>query len=163
MKQQKLGTFIDQWTAYDHYPHYRKPLWYVWFCLLFFGIAALCIWVDPVRGWITALAFFVTAAFYFWTHRNGHETHEIKIYSEALVIQDKIIPFKDIAEYWFVYDVGVAVLNLEKRKKKAPKISLQMGDKTPDFFRAAFNKTALNENTEKKESLTDLWIRALKL
>lgn len=168
MRKQKkpitTGKKLFQWEAHDYHPHVRKWHWYATFVVLFFGLAGVSIYLDPQRGWITAFAFFVAAAFYFWSHKDGNDTHHIEIYEKALKIDQSTISLSQFSGYWFVYQENVAVINFEKKNsRRNEKISLQMGAHDPDFFRKNLLETQLTELTEKKESLLDLWVRALQL
>ena len=73
------------------------------------------------------------------------------------------MPRERVTGFWFVYDKTVSVLNLQLMSKRDEKIMLQMGEYAPDFFREKLTELGYKEILNKKESLTDLWIRALKL
>lgn len=110
-----------------------------------------------------AFALFIAAGVYFFIHRKGDEEHEITVFEKGILVDQKYFPMEKFAGYWFIFDETVSVINLQLSGKGDRKIALQMGDKTPDFFRSAFPSTKLEELSDKKESLLDLWIRALKL
>jgi hypothetical protein len=106
----------------------------------------------------------LAAAVYFYAHRKGNESHEIKVFERGLFIDQKFFPTENFAGFWVLYDETVAMINLQvESKHRKYKIALQMGDKTPDFFRENFAKINFPELEDAKESLLDLWIRALKL
>lgn len=158
-----LGNEVFSWQAFDYHPHERGTLWYVVFCAVFFGGALWAILSDPKWGWLTAFVFFVAGGVYFWKHREGEQVHEIQVFENGISIDGQNFPRNIFHGYWFVIDAGVSVINLELTGDKEEKISLQMGEKSADFFRENFIKIELEELREKKESLLDLWIRALKL
>jgi len=154
------GEKIFSWTAMSYHPHDRGILWYVVFCALFFGSSVWALW----RGdWVMALTLFVAVAVYFFIHRNGDEEHEIQVFEKGVLIDRKYFSMQRLEGYWFLTDETVNVLNLQLAGKGDKKISLQMGDKAADYFRSEFKNTELQDLVDKKESLIDLWIRALKL
>ncbi len=157
------GENIFSWESYDYHPYKRGIVWMVVFCSVFFGGAFWAIWTDPKWGWITAFTFLLASATYFFVHRNGNEKHEVHFFDHGFSVDQKqFFTWDDFTGYWFVYDESVAVLNLAAGKNSR-KISLQMGDVFPDKFREIFEKIELPELTEQRESLVDLWVRALKL
>jgi hypothetical protein len=157
------GQKIFSWESYNYHPYQRGIVWMVVFCSLFFGCSLWAIMTDPQWGWLTAFTFLITAASYFFAHRNGNEKHEISFFEQGFYIDQKqFFSWQDFKGYWFVYDESVTVLNLATEKNNR-KISLQMGEISLREFREVFEKIELPELTEQKESLVDLWIRALKL
>jgi hypothetical protein len=157
------GAIIFSWEASDYHPHKRGWSWFLVFSLVVFGGSGWAIYADPKWGWTTAVVILLTAALYFWIHRKGEEIHEIRVCEHGVFIDRQFVSRDQIAGFWMVYDETVSVLNLELKGNKNQKISLQMGDRTPDFFQENFERMDLPELTDKKESLVDLWIRALKL
>ena len=157
------GRVIFSWVAHNYHPHQRGIVWMVVFCTVLFG-GALWAWVsDPKWGWITSLSFLVAAGVYFWTHRNGDEYHEVVLTEKGVFIDGgSFQAWEKFRGYWFVYDESVAVINFQFADKPQ-KISLQMGEVGPEKFREIFEKAEFPELTGMKESLTDLWVRALKL
>ncbi len=161
--QLEPGQKVFSWESYNYHPYRRGVIWMIIFCSLFFGCSIWAIWTDPKWGWLTAFTFLITAASYFFAHRNGNEKHQIDFFEKGFCIdQKKLFLWQDYVGYWFVYDESVAVVNLAT-EKNSRKISLQMGEVSLDEFRKIFEKLELPELTEKKEGLVDLWIRALKL
>ncbi len=159
-----LGKPVFEWEAFDHHPYHRGWLWYVVFCTVLFGGAGWAVWDDPQWGWLVGLTFFVAAAVYFWGHRNGNEIHQIRVFERGMFIGNKYIPREKIKGYWFIYQEGVAVLNLEIAMRKGTrKISLQMGNNDPDFFRENLSMIGVEEMDDMHETITDMWIRAFKL
>ncbi len=157
------GSVLFSWQALDYHPHSRGWLWYVVFVLIIFGGAGWSIYADPKWGWTTAVVIFLAAALYFWVHRKGDEVHEINVCEHGIFIDRQFLSLEQVAGYWFVYDETVSIVNIELKGDKGQKISLQMGEQTPDFFRENFERMGIEEIPDKKESLVDLWIRALKL
>lgn len=158
------GNKLFSWTAYDYHPHQRGVLWYIVFCGVFLVLSAWAIWTDPQWGWLVAFTFFVAMSAYFKAHANGDETHEIHVFEKALMIDTKqLIPFEKLSGYWFIHDENVAVINFQVKSKHDQKLSLQMGEKLPEWFRSVLDPTPLKELEDQKESLLDLWIRVLKL
>ncbi len=159
-----LGQEVFSWTALDYQPHHRGIIWYTVFCSIFFGGAVWSMISDPKWGWLMALALFLSAAVYFYAHHKGEQTHEIKVFERGLFIDNKFFPLEKFAGFWLLYDETANMVNLQvESKRRKYKISLQMGDKSPEFFRENFAKVGLAELSDTKESLLDLWIRALKL
>jgi len=162
-KQQDLGEFLFEWEAFDYQPHKRGVLWYIVFCAVFFGGAIWSILSDPKWGWLTAFVFAVAVSVYFWKHLQLGRTHLIKVFPDNIQIDTDVLPLKNISGYWFLVDKGVSVINLELKDKKNRKITLQMGERSVEWFRSQFLKVEISELEDRSESLLDLWIRALKL
>ncbi len=157
---------IFSWEAYDYHPHTRGWVWIFIFSLIVFGSAiAVLLWGGHSGSdWFMAFTFFLAAAAYFWTHRKGESMHQVQIFPKALVVDNQIYPLKEFEGYWFVYNETASIIHfqiIDKRRDR--KLSLQMGNQKPQTLRKYLAKTNLPELTEKKESLLDLWIRALKL
>ncbi len=154
------GEKLFSWTAFNYHPHKRGWIWYAVFCVLFFGSA---LWALVKGDWVMSLTLFIAVAVYFFIHRKGDEEHEVQVFENGIQVDQKFLPMEKFEGYWFVYDQTVSVLNLQLSGKGDRKISLQMGDKSIDFFRTEFEHSELSELPDKKETLIDLWIRALKL
>jgi hypothetical protein len=156
------GNSLFTWEAYDYHPHQRGWVWLLVFCAITFGGALWALWSGD---WIMALTFFVVAAVYFYTHRQGNEVHQVHLTEKGILIDGRdFFYWEKLAGYWFIYDETVSVINFQfDDQKRDRKISLQMGEVEPDTFREIFEKADFTELTNKKESLMDLWIRALKL
>ncbi len=158
------GKEVFSWEALDYQPHNRGIIWYLVFCLIFFGGAIWSMYSDPQWGWLMGLALFLSAAVYFWGHRKGPEMHTIKVFERGILINSKFFPLENFAGFWILYDPTVASVNLKfKSKYRNHRISLQMGENNPEFFRENFAKIDFPELEDEKETLLDLWIRALKL
>ena len=171
-----LGQKVFEWTALDYHPFKRGKIWMIVFSVIVFGSAFIglffggtetgnALWTSNHFGnMLMAFTIFLAAAVYFFIHRKGTEVYKIQVFEKAFVIDGKMFPMADCIGYWFVYDTQVSVLNLEmKNTRKNQTIKLQMGEKTPDFFRKNFSKLGLEELVDKKESIIDMWIRVLKL
>jgi len=154
------GEKIFSWTALNYHPHNRNWVWYTVFCVIFFGSA---LWALVSGDWIMAFALFIAVAVYFFVHRKGDEEHEVTVFEKGILVDRKYFPMEKFAGYWFVCDETVSVINLQLSGKGDRKITLQMGDNNRDFFKSGFKLTELEELSDKRESLIDLWIRALKL
>ncbi len=163
-KQFSPGEEIFSWQALDYHPHQRGIIWYIVFCLVFFGGAIWAMITDPQWGWLMALPFFLVAAVYFLAHQKGAEKHEIQVFEKGIFIDRKFFPLEKFAGFWILYDETVAIINLQvKTKFRKYNLSLQMGEHEPDFFRENFRQVGLSELEDEHESLLDLWIRVLKL
>lgn len=158
------GNLIFGWLAHDYHPHQRGILWYVMFCLIFFGGSIWAVYSDPKWGWVTALAFCITAAIYFQIHRSGNADHDIKFLEKGLLIDNKNFSgWGQFDGYWFNVDETVSTLTFEMKESKK-QITIQLGQLFPDQIRSALKSIEeFGELKSKKESLLDLWIRALKL
>jgi len=126
----------------------------------FFGSA---VWALLNGDWIMALTFFIAVSMYFWVHRNGDEEHVVTIRKNGIQVDKRYFSIEKFIGYWFVYDQTVSVVNLQMEGGASKKITLQMGKNTPDIFRKNFAILGLKEIPNKKESLVDMWVRALKL
>jgi len=153
------GNELFSWRAHDYHPHKRGVVWFVVFCLVFFGSA---LWAFLSGDWVMAFTIFVAVAVYFWMHRNGNEEHAVQVYEKGIQVDRIYFPMEKFTGFWFCYDPSVSVINLEMAEGKRT-ISLQMGQNTPDDFRENFAYAGLSELPDRKESTLDLWIRALKL
>jgi len=156
------GALLFDWQAHDSHPYERGIIWKTVFSLVMVGIAAWAVITDPRWGWLTASAFLIVGALYFWVHRRGPEVISIAVHTGGIFVDRSFIPREDIEGFWFTFNETVAVVNLEIRKKNHP-VSLQMGEHDPEFFRQNFARLDLLELEDKKESVLDLWIRTLKL
>ena len=154
------GEKLFSWIAFNYHPHKRGLVWYGVFCALFFGSA---IWAMVSGDWVMAFTLFIAVAVYFFIHRKGDEQHEVNVFENGILIDQKYFPIEKFEGYWFVYDQTVGIVNLQLSGKGDRKISLQTGEHDLSFFRKELKQAGLEELSEKKESLIDLWIRALKL
>ena len=159
-----LGEEVFSWNSRDYHSYKRGIIWYLVFCTILFGGAVWSMISDPKWGWLMALSFFLAAAVYFYAHRKGEETHEVKVFEHGIFIDQKFIALENFVGFWVLYNETVATVHLQlKSKYQDKKISLQMGEESPDFFRENFSKAGIPEMEDAKEGLLDLWIRALKL
>ncbi|MCF7812703.1 hypothetical protein K9M59_03885 [Candidatus Gracilibacteria bacterium] len=155
------GELVFSWKTFDYHPNRHGIVWILLFCSIFFGTAVWALWYGD---WIMAFTLFLAVAVYFYIHRQGNEEQEIRVFDRAIIIDRMILPFEKIIGYWILYDETASIVNLEIREKyRTRNIALQMGDKSPGFFRKYFKIAQIPELEDRKESLVDLWIRALKL
>jgi hypothetical protein len=158
------GNPVFAWRAFDHQPIHRGWIWYVLFCGVLFGGAAWAVFSDPQWGWLMALTFFITAAVYFWSHRNGNELHDTTVFENVILIgEKKYISKEKISGFWFVHEIGVEILKIELRGRNKRTISLQMGNLEPDFFREHLTTFGIEELEDRHEDVLDKWIRIFKL
>lgn len=159
------GKEVFSWESFDYHPHKRGWVWFTIFCIFFFGSAVLMLFQGG--GWgdkLAAITFLLALAMYFFVHRKGDEKHTVRVFERAVFVDRKLIPLDKLSGYWFIYDQTAALVNLQfDNKKRSQKVTLQMGQHGPDFFRRNFREVELEELEDKKESVLDLWIRALKL
>ena len=160
----ETGKPVFAWRAFDHQPVQRGWIWYVMFCGILFGGAAWSVFTDPKWGWLMALTFFVSAAIYFWSHRNGNELHDTTVFEKGILIGErKFLPKEKISGFWFAYEPGVEILKIELRGRNKITISLQMGNLEPDFFREHLGTFGIAEIEDMQEGTLDKWIRIFKL
>lgn len=157
------GREIYSWEAVDYHPHERSWIWITVFSVFMFGVAIWSFLSDPTTGWITALTLLLALAMYFQTHRNGDEKHTITVFENGFFIDQYFISHLDFEGFWFLYDETVSLVNFEKKGKGQGRIKLQMGNVSPDKLREVFSELEMQELTDKREEVVDLWIRALKL
>jgi len=154
------GRELFRWTAHDYHPHDRGLVWFAVFFLVIFGGA---FWAMFSGDWVMATTFFGVAAFYFWAHRTGPDFHEVQICENGLLVDGrKFYAWERFSGFWFVYDSTVSVVNFQFVDRRE-RLSLQMGEVSPEVFRRIFEKAEFPELPNKKEGVLDLWIRALKL
>ncbi len=160
----QTGEPLFTWKAHDYHPHERGVIWMVVFCLIFGGTALWTFIADPKLGWITSMCILITAAVYFWIHRNGNQDHDIILFEKGLLVDGRsFTTWSKFEGYWFIYEPGITVVNFEYTGNKGKKITLQLGEVNPDDIRLALSRIDLTELNNKKEGLLDLWIRILKL
>ncbi|HEY5714098.1 MAG TPA: hypothetical protein VIT68_01985 [Candidatus Gracilibacteria bacterium] len=157
------GKKILQWEPYDYHPHQRGILWFVFMSAFVFGSAAWSYFYTDL-GWIPAGCILLTAALYFWTHRNGHRTHEVVIFEEGILVdKDHFFPWSMFKGYWVLYDQHSSLIHFQRTGKRDNKVSIQLGHLTKNKIIQVMGQTSLPFLPEYSENLLDLWIRALKL
>ncbi len=155
------GQIICAWQAYDHHPHPRGLWWLVGFCSVVFGIILSALWQGD---FILALCFAIIIAFWAYYHHEGHQTHYVFVYDTTLQIDADAIPLGDVIGYWIVHQPAVHVIYFDiQAKYHRYTIPVQMGSRSPEWFRQHLGQAGLTELTDRRESLTQIWARALQL
>lgn len=165
-KNLRLGKELLSWVAPDYHPYERGLIWHIAFCAVMFGSAIFFLLWDPQWGWVSAFAFCFVAAVYFWIHKDDNTVHEIKIFENAIQVDEKHIKGWDIFQgYWILEDMHARLLILEYKAKRSDRVVLQLDEMTTKKVKKSMEKTRLEEipKKEQEEALTQLWIRALKL
>ena len=159
------GPELYSWVAYDYHPHERGLIWHIVFALVVLGSAIWAYYSGGNWGWITSFCIFFMAAVYLWTHRNGHEFHEIRIFRRGLLVDGKdYFPWEQIGGYWIMYDEYIGVVKfLHKLRVGEREITLQIGNAIKEDLEDALIRAELTELEDKQESLVDLWMRVFKL
>ena len=152
---------VFEWDAADCHPHRRGWIWVSVFCAIIFGGA---IWAIFSGDWLMAFTFFLAAAVYFFFHRNGAEIHRVQIFEKGILIDSRdFFEWERFSGFWLNVSESVSTLQLEFRENPAKNISLQMGNVLPETFGQVFQNLGIAELPDRKESLLDLFIRAIRL
>ncbi len=158
------GEEIFSWVAHDYHPHERGALWYIIFSIIILSISIWSLISEPEWGWITSATILIFAATYFYVHKDGHKDHEIRCFERGILIDGRrYIDWDEFEGFWFIYNETAAILNLEYKGNKDQRVVLQMGANLPDIFQEKLRSLDLIELEDRKEALSDLWVRALKL
>jgi len=159
LPQNKL---VFSWKALDYHPYQRGRTWILIFGLITLSLIGLA--AFAFQDWVMTISFLIVFIIYIAVHLKKEDAHDIQVFSDGVMIDSKFFPREHLIGFWFIYDKKAAIINLEIQEKKNVKtISLQMGEHFPDFFRENFAKIDLFELEDRKESVFDLWVRALKI
>lgn len=163
--QHNPGKELYSWVAFDYHPHERGVIWHIIFGLVVFGSAIWAFYSGGNWGWISSFSVFFVASVYLWTHRNGHEFHEIRVFQRGLLIDGKdYFPWEQIMGFWVLYDEYIGVIKfLHKPRVGEREITLQLGNAVKEDLEKALLEAEIEELTDKRESLVDLWLRVFKL
>lgn len=159
------GKKLLGWKAPDFQPYQRGLRWYITFCALTFGSAALVFWMDPSTAAVPVFSICTVSAIYLWVHKNGEDELAITLFEKGLRVGDsRLMPWEDFKGYWVLEDEVSRLLVLESGTWQRYRVRLQLGKTKTDRVVKAMEKVKdLEHLEEQKERAFDLWSRVFRL
>jgi len=162
-----IGKPKYQWKTFDYYPHQRGMLWYLIAGIISIGIIIAFFFLndDFLNRWLSIGSFLVGIIVYAFIHRENLATHDLYLFSKGVAIDKNWYEWKQFTGFWFIIDNGVSVVNLELiiKEKKTKTLTLQLANEDPEELQNILEEMGLQILPDEKETITNLWLRILKL
>jgi len=151
---------IISWTAPEYVIHERGIIWKITMSLIVVVSAVLGVYYD---AWTFSLAIVSFAFVYYLIHIEHPRNIEIKISNVGIQVGLRKYPFARIKGFWMIYEPPfVSTLNLRVEGGILADLTIQLNGESPAQIRS-FLLSKIPEFTDKKESLSDIFLRILKI
>ena len=146
------------WEAWEFKAQEKSLFWYVGFG----GIAiALIVYAWYSHNFLTMITFLVISAAWllYALQKPRRVSHELS--TTGIRINQTFFPYRNIKNFWIIYNNHNKTLNFETTAYLNNHISLELGQLHPNEIKT-FLKTYLQEDLDKEDSLTDVIARKVK-
>jgi hypothetical protein len=102
---------------------------------------------------------------YAFIHRENLATHDLYLFSKGIAIDKNWYEWKQFTGFWFIVDNGISVVNLELiiKESRTKTLTLQLANEDPEELQNILEEMGLQILPDEKETVTNLWLRILKL
>ena len=139
----------------------RGWLWFVGMLTGFAVMLAFAYWQDSLP---LAIALVLIVVIYLLTHHHLPEMEDYQLTDNALVTPRQVYYLADLQQFFVLHDPDTHLSELHLRKKKGAQraVVIQLGGLDPELLTDALS-LAVAMDSEREETLTEKWIRVLKL
>lgn len=151
---------VFKWIAPEYLQLQRGPLWYAFALVIVVGLLLFAL----IQQSLTMVMLIIAIVIAYWvTHDHKPKVQDVIISTLGIKVAGKFHPYSNIRTFWIVYDPPyVRTLNFRTAEKIPRDVRIQLLDKDPAIIRN-YLLTQIPEWEGKTESLSELWIRILKL
>jgi len=154
------GDPVFKWIAPEYIQSERGVLWYVFAGVI---IAALMLMALIQGSWTMALVIIAVVVAYWTSHGHKPRLMEVVVTTLGIAVGGKFYPYTSMMAFWIIYSPPeVKTLTFRIGHKIKKDITVQLMDKNPVPLRT-YLSSQIKELEGREESLSDIWIRALKL
>lgn len=155
------GRVILSWD-FPEYPRYQRgTLWYVVAGII---IGGLLIYALLTGNFLFALIVLMFALFLFYTTMVEPQHIPFKIMERGVKIGDAFLSYRDIDQYWFVYEPPhVKRLYLDTKHFARSRVCIDLVDENPNEIRKALGTFATEDVTKDIEPFVDVITRLLRI
>lgn len=149
------------WQTRDYEHHERSRAWIIGGALITAILFCLAIWSQNIFAAVVILLLVVIVVVRALSHPLPVV---VEIYPEGVLVGESFIPFKNLQNFWMVYNPPITKrLYLEFNNKWRPRLPISLENEDPNEVRKILLQY-LKENTEREnEPISDYFGRILKL
>jgi len=159
-QKKDFGREVISWQAPEFAEHNRGKWWI--FCMTIIAIS-LIIYGILAESVIFSIVIILLVGVFFLTHNQKPKIVKIALTNTGIIFANRFFPFEDIRTFWIIYNPPeIKTLNLRMNRGVFKEIAIQLGDRDAAEIRA-FLSTEIPEWKNRKETLSEILIRVLKL
>ena len=160
-EKQNFGEKILAWRAPEFHKPVRGAPWMFVMSALVLALIAWGIFSDSVAFSAVVV---LLAGVYFLTHNRDPQIIEIAVTDLGVLFGEKFFAFSEIDKFWIFYEPPLLQsLNLKLNRGAVREIAIELSDEVlPAEIRAVL-ENEIFEDRERRESLSEILIRALRL
>lgn len=158
---QKFGRVLAVWQVPTFEKHSRSLVWYVVFGI--FGLALFMYAIVSVNYLFAFILVLIAFIVYVQKHADP-ELVEFAITSKGIVIGKNAYPFKDIKNFWILYDPPVVKkLYFCFRRAIVPRIMVPLEDQNPLQVRDFLLQFLEEDLEQEEEPISEIFGRLAKM
>lgn len=154
------GQVLNAWHAPEYIKQEKSLTWII--TSLVIGLALITASVL-MRNYLMIIVVILFGVVIYILHKKEPLMLDIAITERGVKIGEKFYRYKELEEFWIIYDPPVKTLNLKTKQSFFAEISLQLADRNPTEIREIL-LDYLDENEDKdEENTTDRLTRIMKI
>jgi len=173
------GQIFAAWQFLEYEKPDRTKKWYLWFSLIFILLIIMSSFnmdftIFRYAGKNFGLSFYQNPLFvvlivlfiiiYFYTERLGAPKISFAITEDGLVIQNKLVEYKELENFYIIYyPPGIKNLYFQRKNHFKPPITIPLEDQNPVRIRETLLNFLAEDLDKEEEPVSDGISRALKL
>jgi len=146
-KTEDYGNSLMSWQAPEYERQEKGRTWFVGAAVIAAFLIAASIWT---RNYLLIIIIALFAIILYILHKKEPLIISIKITEKGIRFGDKFYPYKNIEEFWIIYDPPAKTLNIKTKNTFFPQVSIEIEDHDPLKIRDLLLEY-IEENEDKTE------------
>ncbi len=156
----KKGKILLSWQA-PEYEQQRKPRnWYIASAILALILIGVSIYL---RNYLLLIIVVMLGVVVILMDRKNPLIFKIEINENGIGIAEKFYPYRDLENFWIVYDPPLKTLNFRMKRNFFPFLAIQLEDQNPNELREILTKYLPENHEVTEESPKERLTRILKI
>lgn len=144
---------------YTKYPHSR--LWYIGAAVFLLACIAYAIFFE--ENYLFAFILLLITIIFTFHEMREPGVAQFGITDRGLVWRGFLFPYKDVRNFWIVYDQDVQNIFITFKKATTPRLTIPLVDQDPIEIRETLKQYIFEDATRDEEPLTDTMGKVLKI
>ena len=156
-----VGEVHVAWKYPEFIKHERGKWWYV---IIFIIIAALLIFSVVTMNFLFAVIVLLLTFIGIFQHFQIPQNIHVKIAEDGIIVRGRLLPFKDLQAFWFVYDPPMAKdLYIQFKSQTKRNLVIPLEDTNPLKVREILENYLVEDLEKEEESFTEVFSRVTKI
>jgi len=158
---QPTGKVLVEWTFPEYVQYERSKKWYIWAGVI---MGLLLIYTIFTLNFLFAVIIILFGIILFTQNKKSPHDVDFRIYEDGIQVSSKFYKFREIGNFWLIYDPpDTKNLYLSFKSKVRPILTIPLQKKNPVQIRRILLEHVDEDLDKEEESFAEILGRRLKI